>query len=82
MKLHIIMGLRPDSEVPEAIDCWDEYTIDANPEGFDEAVAKAKEKIPSFFSTVDVVVVSVSTKAVMAILSPPNDVQGTVVAKD
>jgi len=28
---------------PEAVLCWDEYSIDENPEGFNEALEKAKK---------------------------------------
>ena len=77
MKLHIIMGRRPESDVPEALDCWDEYTIDENPDGFEEAIRTHKAK--SDFAAVSVVIVSISTKAVMAILDPPNELDGKVV---
>lgn len=50
MNLHILFGLSPeqrdDDLAPEAILVWDEYCVEGNPEGWNDAVAAAKEETP------------------------------------
>lgn len=45
-ELHLIVGLREESYEgeygPEVLDCWDDFTLDENPEGFREALACGK----------------------------------------
>lgn len=46
MDLHVLFMQRKERYEgeygPEAILCWDEYCVNENPDGFDQAVEKAK----------------------------------------
>ena len=45
MKLMCLFGLRKgyEEEMPELMVAWDEYCVDANPEGFHDDCEKAKK---------------------------------------
>lgn len=47
MRLHLIVGYYKgadrDREMPNVIDAWDEYCVDGNEQGFEDAIKKAKE---------------------------------------
>lgn len=48
MMLFVLFGYKDvhvrDDLAPEALLVWDEYCVDENPEGFEEAVQKAKNE--------------------------------------
>ena len=44
MRLHVVLAKFPDSDVPEVVECWDEYCIEGNPDGWEEARSKALKK--------------------------------------
>jgi len=69
MKIHTIWGSRPDSEIPELLDSWDEYTIEENESGYAEAVKKAGTRTE--FSAIRIVILNVPTKAVLAAFAAP-----------
>ncbi len=87
MKLHIIFGQRVCSyegeHAPEVLDCWDEYSFEANPEGFDQAVRKAQNRTagPSpEFSSVAVIDVTIDGDAVDRRLNQNLKLKGTIEA--
>lgn len=42
MKIYTLWGKRPD-DTTELMVAWDEYCVDGNPEGFEEALAEARK---------------------------------------
>lgn len=65
MKLHILFGQRKEryegEHAPEALVCWDEYSVEENGEGFDEACVAARksnggEEAFAAFRVIDVTV--------------------------
>jgi hypothetical protein len=82
MNVHIIFGQRLEDNALEAIDAWDEDTIENNPEGFEEELAIAKGRIKDDynpngdFTNVAVVIVTVNSSQIQKILNPPNKVLG------
>lgn len=48
MKLFVLFGQRKESYsgeyAPEALLCWDEFCVEENPDGFEEACAAAKKE--------------------------------------
>lgn len=58
MWLHILFGQRMqryDGEyAPEPLECWSEYEVDENPEGFQEAIKKHQAKLGNEFDKMQV----------------------------
>ena len=46
MRIFCIFVKHPSDDAPWIINAWDEWTIDSNPDGFTEAVEKAKKDNP------------------------------------
>ena len=44
VKIHLIFEATEDGDAAWLVDAWDEYSIDGNPEGFDEAVKRAQQQ--------------------------------------
>ncbi len=48
MKLYVMFGQRkesyPGEYAPEALLCWDEFCVDENPQGFEDACAAAEQE--------------------------------------
>lgn len=46
MRLHVLFGQRIESHEgeygPEVLACWDEFSVDENPDGFNDACDKAR----------------------------------------
>lgn len=85
MKLHVIFGQRVCSYegeyAPEVLDCWDGYTVDENPEGFDQAVQKARSRTfgdAPEFSSVAVIDVTIDGDAVDRHLNQNLKLKGTI----
>lgn len=68
MNLHILFIQRKESYheqyAPEALVVWDEYSMEANPEGFEEACEKALKDAGDEVMASTVVVVSVNQAAI------------------
>jgi len=82
MKLHILFGQRRCSYegeyAPEALLCWDEYAVDNNPEGYEEDLAKTREKYASEMTSMRVIVVQVDGDKVSKLLNEDPVVRGDV----
>lgn len=77
MKLKVIFGLRVEQEeTPEAIEVWDEYAIEGNPDGYEEqlAIARANKE----FLSIVVAEFWVEEKKIMDALSKPLRLEGTL----
>ncbi len=46
MRLHVLIAKFPESSVPEVVRCWDQFSRDGNPEGYDEDMASGREQYP------------------------------------
>lgn len=44
MKIFVIAAKIEGEETPWIVNAWDEWTVDANPEGWHEAIDEAKKK--------------------------------------
>ncbi len=48
MKIYCLFGQRkclyPGQHAPELLEAWDEYSVEENPEGFAQAMQKAREE--------------------------------------
>jgi hypothetical protein len=82
MKLHVLFGQRKqryDGEfAPEALDCWDECSIDQNPAGFEQSIAGAMATYTSEMSAMRVIVVEVDGDKIERLLNRAPAVAGTV----
>lgn len=82
MELHILFGQRKESYPgeygPEVLVCWDEFCIDENPEGFHEAVEKARKEYESSFTSMRVVVVKVDGSKIKQLLNETPAVNGEI----
>lgn len=82
MDLHILFGQRRQNYegeyAPEVLVCWDEFTIDENPEGFWEAVDEAKQEMADEMSAMCVVVVQVDQDKIARLLNATPALKGEV----
>lgn len=84
MKVYLMFGQRPvlyEGELgPEALDfAWDEYCVDDNPEGFEEAVKAAEEKAKKDgFLRTKLFAVEVDSNAIDRALNKTPVLKGTV----
>lgn len=80
MKLHVIFGQREEryegQYAPESLDCWDEYSVEENPDGFEEAIKKHRDS--KEFVRVEVVKINVNGKQIRDILNPQHVIAGTI----
>jgi hypothetical protein len=80
MKLYVIFGQRHESYegefAPEVIDCWDEYAVDGNYEGYEEQLNIAESN--KEFSAVSVVVVEIDGNKVSDRLRKPLELTGEI----
>ncbi len=79
MRLHLIVGQRPcryeGEYLPEVIACWDEGSVDENPDGFNADLLKAQGSVS--FEAVRMVIVEVDTEAFTSLFETPT-VKGEV----
>lgn len=83
MKLHILFGQRkceyPGQYAPEALECWDEFCIDENPDGFEEACEKRLAECgKDSFSSTRVVIVTVDDNKLDEVLNSTPEIEGSV----
>jgi len=88
MILHVIFGQRtcsyPGEYGPEVIDCWDENCVDDNPEGFDEAIEKAKARMGGKnpeFTSVRVLDVGLDGDKIDRLLNKTPSLAGEIITK-
>lgn len=88
MKLHVIFGQRigryEGQYAPEVIDCWDEYMVDENPEGFQQAIHNAQAKVPNDrivdeFSCVRVIDIKIDGDKIERLMNQNPTVAGEIV---
>jgi hypothetical protein len=72
MKINALFVTRKgDTDVPELVDAWDEYTIDENPDGYTDAIAKWRGYLnDGDVDAFTVVTLRVSAQAVLNALYP------------
>ena len=83
MKLHILFGQRKESyegeHAPEALLCWDEYSVEGNPEGFDKEVEETKKACePDSFMAMRVIEIEVSQDRIRKLLVDTPVVHGDI----
>lgn len=84
MKLYVMFGQReesyPGQHGPEALDfVWDEYCVDENPDGFEQACKEAEEKAKKDgFLRTKLIVVNVNGDKISKLLNEPPTIEGTV----
>ena len=82
MVLYTLFGQRKETYHgeygPEVLVCWDEFCVDENPEGWDEAVAEAEAKYAKEFISFRVIKVQVDGDMIRDILVKTPTVAGTV----
>ena len=82
MKVHILFVLRkesyPEEHAPEARIVWDEFSVDENPEGFEEAIAKDLKELGSDIQAHRVIPVRVGQDEVRRLLLTTPTVEGKI----
>ena len=83
MDLHILFGQRKEHYhgefAPEALVCWDDATIDENPDGFENACEAARQKHQSEFVAFRVIPIRVDGDKIRQILTSTPVLRGTIV---
>lgn len=81
MQLFTVWGIRnSEPDEPELMVAWDEFSVDANPKGFDSEVKKAIESWGSDLRAHRYITVNIPDKAVFDAFVQ-DEVEGTVVTK-
>ncbi len=82
MKLYILFGQRPcryeDEYAPEALIVWDEFAVDENPGGYEEALDKERAKYASEMTAMRVIAVEVDGDKISKLLNATPVVKGEV----
>ncbi len=82
MKLHILFGQRKcryeGEHAPEALLCWDEYSVDENPAGYEEELEETREEHLSEMTSMRVIVVKVDGDQIAKLLNSDPVVAGEV----
>ena len=72
MKLHLLVGQRVEDYSgqygPEVLDCWGEYDVESNPEGFEEALRRFRGE--KHFSEVRELIVQVDDEVFTRLFKP------------
>lgn len=72
MRISTVWAVRKHSpDEPELVVAWDEFCIDANPEGFDEDVKRALESMGSDLLTHRVIVLRANYPDIVEAFQPP-----------
>ena len=79
MKIVALFGIRAyEPDLPELMAAWDEYAIDDNGEGWQQAKADAIFGIGDELLTSAEITIDVSESLILSILRPKGTVQGEV----
>jgi hypothetical protein len=82
MKLHILFGQRKQRHsgefAPEVLDCWDEYSIDENHDGFIESIKNKKEIYGPSMENMRVIEVDVDSDIIYKLLNETPTVPGSI----
>lgn len=74
MKIHVLFAQRKESYPgeygPEVLLAWDEFSVDENPDGFDEAVRETAKKNAGEMSAIRLVALEVDQHAIRELLVP------------
>jgi len=68
MKIYMIFDGSEDRDAAWLVDAWDEYTMDANYEGYEEAVKKARTESPS--GNIAIIQAEIDDERVLAAFRP------------
>lgn len=86
MRLHVLFIQRKESYVgeyaPEARIVWDEFSVEENPEGFEEACAKDLKEVGNDIMAHRVIPVWVDQAEIRNLLLTTPTVKGKIVAED
>jgi hypothetical protein len=82
MKLHILFGQRKQryegEYAPEVLTCWDEYAVEENPGGYEEDLAKQREKYGPEMTAMKVFVVKINGDEVVRRLNQDPVLKGEI----
>ena len=79
MKLFLIAGVYPEDEGTfSPLDCWSEYDVDDNYDGWQEAVRKQQARIGRELNVVGVVSIEVDAAKVYEYLTQPLELSSDV----
>lgn len=85
MNLHVLFIQRaegyPGEHAPEARIVWDEFSVDENPDGFDEAIANELDEVPDAVAH-RVVCIAVDQDAIRELLLGTPTIAGRLVRED
>ena len=86
MNLHILFIQRkerhPGEHAPEARIVWDEFSVEENPDGFEEACAKDLKEIGNDIQAHRVIQVAVGQDEIRKLLLDAPTVEGKIVSED
>lgn len=78
MQIYTVWATRKyASDEPELLTAWDEYSVDGNPEGFEEDVKKSIDSLGTDYLAHRVVVITIDSTLIDAAFLPVK-VEGTV----
>ena len=80
MLLYVLFGLRKGDDTPEALVCWDEYCIDANPDDYEQAILDAIRQRDDF-EAFRRVKIQVDGREILRLLVGGETLPGTIVKK-
>lgn len=82
MKVHILFGQRKESyegeHAPEVLAAWDEYSVEENPEGFDQDVALCLKEVGDSMAATRVIKIDVDQARIRALLVGTPIVKGVI----
>jgi hypothetical protein len=79
MKIIALFGIRAYApDLPELLVAWDEYSVDENGAGWEDAKAEATAEIGDELLTHAVIKIDVDEVSILSILRPIGTVKGTV----
>jgi hypothetical protein len=82
MDLFILFGVRKSIYAgeygPEALLCWEEYSVDENPDGWEKALKEAKAKYAPDMEAMRVIKIAVDADRIYKLLVGTPTLTGTV----
>lgn len=83
MDLYILFGQRKEAYEgefgPEALLCWEEFSVDENPSGWDEALAETRKKYEADMAAMRVMKIRVDQDKIRKLLIGTPQLNGVIV---
>lgn len=80
MKLYTMFGQRKQRHEgefgPEVLLCWDEFSVDENVDGWEEACQETRSNHQESFSAIRVIAVNVDQEVITRLLNEPPEITG------